>query len=137
MTAFSEAELRYLLGERRLARLATMGPDGTPHVVPVGWSYSAELDAIEIGGHDLARTKKFRDVQRHGRAAVVIDDLASTDPWHPRGIEIRGSAEAVQTPRQLIRIRPERIVSWGIVSNKIGERHARNVTDRRGGRATH
>lgn len=131
MTAFSEDELRYLLGEPRLARVATMGPDGTPHVVPVGWSFNPDLDAIEIGGHDLARTKKFRDVQHHGRAAVVIDDLASIEPWRPRGIEVRGTAEAVETPRQLIRIRPERIVSWGIAGDNIGKRHARDVTESR------
>jgi len=114
MSAFTDDELSYLLGERRLARVATVGAGGTPHVVPVGWSFNAELDAIEIGGHDFTRTKKFRDVQRHGRAAVVIDDLASTEPWRPRGIEVRGPAEAVGAPRPLIRILPERIVSWGV-----------------------
>jgi pyridoxamine 5'-phosphate oxidase family protein len=117
ISAFSEDELSYLQGERRLARLATVGADGTPHVVPVGWSYNAELDAIEIGGRDFARTKKFRDVKRSGRAAVVIDDLASTDPWRPRGLEVRGRAEAIEGPRPLIRIHPDRIVSWGIAAS--------------------
>jgi pyridoxamine 5'-phosphate oxidase family protein len=53
------------------------------------------------------RTKKYPDVERTGRAAIVIDDLASTDPWRPRGIEIRGRAEAIAEPRPLIRIHPE------------------------------
>ena len=112
MSAFIEEELRYLTGERRLARLATVGKDGTPHVAPVGWIYNAELGAIDIGGHDMANTKKYRDVRRTGRAAVVIDDVLP--PWRPRGIEVRGRAEAVNGERQLIRIYPERIVSWGI-----------------------
>ena len=114
MGAFSDEELAYLLGERRLARVATVGKDGTPHVVPVGWSYNAELDTIDIGGRDFERTKKFRDVQRSGRAAVVIDDLASTNPWRPRGVEVRGHAEAVDGARPLIRIHPDRVVSWGL-----------------------
>jgi pyridoxamine 5'-phosphate oxidase family protein len=114
MSVFTDPELEYLTGRRRLARLATIGEDGTPHVVPVGFSYSAEFDAIEIGGRDFAKSKKFRDVQRHDRAAIVIDDLASTDPWRPRGIEIRGRAEAITAPSPLIRIHPQRIVSWGI-----------------------
>jgi pyridoxamine 5'-phosphate oxidase family protein len=114
MTAFTEAELGYLTGERRLGRIATVGPDGTPHVVPVGWSFNREQDAIEVGGHDFATTKKFRDAQRSGRASIVIDDLASVEPWRPRGIEVRGRAEVVETPLPLIRIHPERIVSWGI-----------------------
>ncbi|CAN5589333.1 PPOX class F420-dependent oxidoreductase [soil metagenome] len=114
MSAFTEDELSYLLSERRLGRVATVGADGTPHVVPVGWSFNADLDAIEVGGRDFAETKKFRDVQRRGRAAIVIDDLASTDPWRPRGIEVRGRAEAVARPTPLIRIHPQRIVSWGV-----------------------
>jgi len=127
MSVFTEDELSYLKGSRRLARLATVGADGTPHVVPVGWSFNAELDAIEIGGRDFAATKKFRDVRRHGRAAVVIDDLASTDPWRPRGIELRGRAEAIETPRALIRLHPERIVSWGVDARG---RYARDVVTR-------
>jgi pyridoxamine 5'-phosphate oxidase family protein len=116
MSAFAKDELEYLHDgrERRLARLATVGKDGTPHVVPVGFRYEPEHDSIDVGGHRLERTKKYRDVERTGRAAIVIDDLASTDPWRPRGIEVRGRAEAVSSPRPLIRIHPERIVSWGL-----------------------
>ncbi len=116
MTAFNDAELTYLTGERRLGRVATVGRDGTPHVVPVGWSYNSNHDSIDISGRNLAETKKFRDVARSGRAAIVIDDLASTDPWRPRAVELRGRAEAIQEPAPLIRIHPERIVSWGLGS---------------------
>ena len=114
MSAFTEIEVRYMVGGRQLARLATVGADGTPHVVPVAWIYNAARDTIDVGGYELERTKKFRDVARTGRAAIVIDDLASTDPWHPRGIEVRGLGEAIARPTPLIRIHPERIVSWGL-----------------------
>jgi pyridoxamine 5'-phosphate oxidase family protein len=96
-------------------------------VVPVGWIYNAEHDSIDVGGHDFAKTKKFRDARRSGRAAIVIDDLVSTDPWQPRGIEVRGSAEALDGDRPLIRIHPERVVSWGIESDELGARHSRSV----------
>ncbi len=112
MSAFTEAELTYLQGERRLARLATVSPDGTPHIAPVGWTYNAEYGTIDIGGHSLERTKKYRDVLRTGRAAIVIDDVLP--PWQPRGIEIRGRAEALTDPQPLIRIHPERIIGWGL-----------------------
>ena len=95
MSAFTQNELEYL-GKRRpdrQGRIATVGRDGTPHVVPVGWRLNRELDTIDVGGMDTARTKKFRDVRRSGRAAIVIDDLASIDPWQPRGIEVRGHGE--------------------------------------------
>lgn len=114
MSAFSDAELAYLRGERRLARVATVGKNGTPHVAPVGWSYNEEEDTIDVGGRDFAQSKKYRDVARGGRAAIVIDDLASTDPWRPRAVEVRGRAEAIAEPTPLIRIHPDRVVSWGL-----------------------
>jgi pyridoxamine 5'-phosphate oxidase family protein len=118
MSVFTEAELGYLTGGRKLGRLATVGPDGTPHVVPVGWIYNAARDAIDIGGHELEQSKKFRDVARNGRAAIVIDDLESTDPWRPRAIEVRGRGEAIPMPTPLIRIHPERIISWGLAQGR-------------------
>jgi len=116
VSVFTRVGLRYLAGGRQLGRIATVGADGTPHVVPVGWIYNAARDTIDIGGHELEDTKKFRDIARSGRAAIVIDDLASTDPWHPRGIEIRGRGEAIALPTPLIRVHPERIVSWGLTN---------------------
>jgi pyridoxamine 5'-phosphate oxidase family protein len=126
MEKFTEDERKYL-SERRLGRIATVGKDGTPHVVPVGWRYNPERESIDVGGRDFARTKKFRDARRSGRAAIVIDDLASTDPWRPRGIEVRGRAETLDGDRPMIRIHPERIVSWGIESEDVGKRHSRSV----------
>jgi pyridoxamine 5'-phosphate oxidase family protein len=122
---FTEAELAYLLEERRLARMATVGKDGTPHVVPVLWSHNPAEETIDVTGFDFVRTKKFRDIRRSGRAAIVIDDIASVTPWHVRGIEVRGPAEALEHPRPLIRIHPERVVSWGIDDESL---RARTVT---------
>jgi pyridoxamine 5'-phosphate oxidase family protein len=118
VSAFTEAELRYLTGGRMLGRIATVGADGTPHAVPVGWIYNAASDTIDIGGYELEKSKKFRDVARNERAAIVIDDLKSTDPWRPRGIEVRGRGEAIALPTPLIRIHPERIVSWGLEQSR-------------------
>jgi len=115
MSAFSDTELSYLRGERRLGRIATIGRDGTPHVVPIGmWRYNADLDTIDVGGRDPARRKWFRDVARSGRAAFVVDDLASTDPWRPRAVELRGRAEAIDGPEALVRIHPDHVASWGL-----------------------
>src|SRR5437660_12680493 len=124
MSVFTPAETAYLQGQR-LGRLATVGPDGQPHVVPVGFRYNPGLDTVDIGGHGFTRRKKFRDVRHNGRVAFVVDDLASVDPWMVRGIEIRGEAEILDTGGQdimpdfdpaMFRIRPRRIISWGIES---------------------
>ncbi|HZC27477.1 MAG TPA: pyridoxamine 5'-phosphate oxidase family protein [Actinopolymorphaceae bacterium] len=126
MSDFTAAELGYLRDpERRLGRIATTGKDGMPHVTPTGWSYNAEHDTIDVGGREIERTKKYRDVQRSGRAAIVIDDVLP--PWRPRGIEVRARAEPIDG---LIRLHPLRIVSWGLESTKITDRHARQ-TERR------
>ena len=58
MSPFTPAELAYLQGERRLARLATVGPDGTPHITPVGmWSLDPDRGVVEVTGHDFAATR--------------------------------------------------------------------------------
>jgi pyridoxamine 5'-phosphate oxidase family protein len=121
-------ELGLLGRELEVAAGARVGADGTPHVVPVGmWSHNAELDTIDVGGREFERTKKFRDAAETGRAAIVIDDIASTDPYLPRAVEVRGRAEAIEGLRPLIRIHPERIVSWGLDSHEIGRRNSRGV----------
>ena len=112
MSVFTDQELRYLRGERRLGRLATVGPDGMPHIAPVGWRLDTDAEVIMVTGRNFANTKKFRDVAATGRAAIVIDDVLP--PWQPRGVEVRGHAEVVDAPEPLIRIRPMRIVSWGL-----------------------
>jgi len=122
MSVFSPAEITYLESQR-LARLATAGRDGQPHVVPLAFRYNPETDTIDVGGHDFAQRKKYRDVQHNPRVAIVIDDLASIDPWQPRMIEIRGEAEILPTGGETVgrgfdppmfRIRPKRIISFGI-----------------------
>jgi pyridoxamine 5'-phosphate oxidase family protein len=131
MSAFSDTELAYLRDVHPLARLATVGPDGTPHVMPIGmYQLHESSDAIDTLGHDLQATKKWRDVRRTGRAALVVDDVVP--PWAPRGIEIRGRAEAIDGSTPVIRIYPERIVAWGLNGAALG-RHARDVKNPKDG----
>ena len=122
MADFTAAQLDYLASQR-LGRIATAGTDHKPHVVPTSFRYNAALGTLDIGGHHVATTKKFRDVQANGWAALVVDDLVSTDPWTPRMLEIRGRAEAVATGGEqlgrgfgssFIRLYPEKVNSFGI-----------------------
>jgi pyridoxamine 5'-phosphate oxidase family protein len=126
VSAFTPAEIEYLRGQR-LGRLATIGPRGGPHVVPVGLHYNADLDTIDVGGHGIAQSAKFAHAKAHPQVAFVVDDLASVSPWRPRGIEIRGRAELLPTggaafgrgfDPPIIRIHPRRIVSWGIEAQR-------------------
>lgn len=122
MSAFTPLEIGYLQSQR-LGRLATVGRDCQPHVVPVGFRFNAEQDTIDIGGHGFATRKKYRDVLGNPRVAFVVDDVASVQPWIVRGIEIRGEAEVLRTggkqimssfDDEMFRIRPRRVRSWGL-----------------------
>ena len=124
MSAFTPNELEYLRSQG-LGRLATVGPDGQPHLVPVTFVFNAEEDTIDIGGIDFGATKKWRDAQANPRATFLLDDVLR-DPRRARALEVRGRAEALATgggtinPRfpnfaeEFLRIRPTRIVSWGL-----------------------
>ena len=113
MTVFTDAELEYLAGQR-LARIATASPTGEPEVSPVG--FRADAHGIETGGLDVTKTVRFRNIRSTGRASMVIDDLASVDPWTPRGVKVREAAEIVTDAagRASIRISPDTVWSWGI-----------------------
>ncbi|RFU39159.1 PPOX class F420-dependent oxidoreductase [Actinomadura logoneensis] len=126
-TPFTPAERSYL-ATQNLGRFATVGPDGTPHVRPVGFRLNDD-GTIDIGGPDNAASRKYRNAQAHPEVSFLVDDMTSPDdpdavrPGWGRGVEIRGRAEFVKGEMHigkgffsddLIRIHPKRIISWHI-----------------------
>ena len=121
--ALTSAEISYLESQP-LGRLATIQPDGSPQVKPVGFRYNPELGTVDVTGFKMSASQKYRNVSRDGRAALVIDDIASTQPWRVRFLEIRGRAEAVPgdsdndgdgpSDASVIRLHPGRVLSFGI-----------------------
>jgi len=114
MSHFSELEIAYMHSQK-LGRLATIDKDGAPNVVPVVFKYNSDLDTIDIHGHQLSSSKKFKNIQRDGRVSFVIDDVLP--PWEARGIEIRGTAEGLMAEvaaETLIRVHASHIIAWGI-----------------------
>jgi pyridoxamine 5'-phosphate oxidase family protein len=127
MSVFTPAEIAYIQSQP-IGRVATIGPDGQPHVVPVGFRFNPDQDSIDIGGQaGLTKRKHYRDLVRNNKVAFVIDDIPSFNPWTIRGIEIRGEAEVLAAGGQtiqpffgpdMIRIRAKRILTWGIESRE-------------------
>ena len=127
----TEAERAYLKSQP-LARLATVDASGAPQNNPVGVFLDEESGDILVGGGAMGATRKFRNVQANGRVALVVDDLVSRDPWTVRGLEIRGTAVALEDvdppvpfmSREVIRITPTWVASWGVDPEAPG-RHSR------------
>jgi len=129
-SVFTEAELAYLR-DQGLGRIATVGPDGEPHVTPVTFHYNEEEDAVDIGGISFGGTKKWRDAKQNPHVTLLIDDVIGP-PRRARALEIRGVAELQETggdkinprfPRfapEFFRLRPKRIVAWGIEDEESG-----------------
>jgi pyridoxamine 5'-phosphate oxidase family protein len=120
MSKFTPEEIAYFQSQH-FGRLATVSPKGELHIAPVTFNYNALEDSIDISGYNMTATKKYRDAISHGRVAFLIDDIAPSR--QARVVEIRGRAEAVPESgneiktiytRELLRIRPMRIVTFGL-----------------------
>ncbi|GAC48453.1 hypothetical protein GOACH_05_03220 [Gordonia aichiensis NBRC 108223] len=71
------------LSERHLATLATLRPDGTPHVVAVGFTYDPDTRIARVITRD--GSQKVRNAERGGYAAVSNVD-------GPRWLTLEGTA---------------------------------------------
>ena len=112
MSVFTIAELDYLKSQP-LMRFASASASGRPDVAPVVF----EVDGSDIvtAGFNITHTVRYKNIQSNPRVSVVVDDLASMNPWSPRGIKIIGTAvieESNGSPR--FRISPGVIVSWSL-----------------------
>jgi pyridoxamine 5'-phosphate oxidase family protein len=69
-----------------------------------------------VTGRDFARSRSTATSPAPPRppSSSTIWPAQTTDPWRPRGIEIRGRAETVTEPHELIRIYPDRVIAWGL-----------------------
>ena len=130
---FSQKEVEYIKSQR-LARIATAAPSIAfsrqgedrsiqPDVVPVGFDFDG--DYFYVGGMNILKSTKYKNVVKNNKVAIIIDDLKSVDPWDPRGIRIYGTADVVTRQggymegtghpnSTYIRVKPDKKWSWGI-----------------------
>jgi pyridoxamine 5'-phosphate oxidase family protein len=115
-SVFTAIERAYLQSQR-LARLATVDPHGHPQNSPVGLHYNPATDTIDIIGWNLTASRKYRNATNDPHVALVVDDMPTEGAV--RGIEIRGHARPIPasppaTPHAMIRVHPDRIITWGL-----------------------
>ena len=126
---FSKKEVKYLKSQR-IARISTVSPkDLQPDVSPVGFDCDGEY--FYVGGINLSKTRKYKNVLKNNKVALVIDDLETVNPWTPRAVRIYGTADIVtrqggymdrahssssssSSSPPYIRIRPLKKWSWGV-----------------------
>jgi PPOX class probable F420-dependent enzyme len=118
--------LAAFLAERHLASLTTLRADGSPHVVPVGFSFdtaSCEVRIITFDG-----CQKVANARRGGRAAVSQVDggrwvtlegviRATTDPAEVAAA-VAGYAARYQQPKE----RPDRVALVIVVDRVLASR---------------
>jgi len=139
VSAFTKEEIEYMRSQK-LARLATVGPDGQPHVIPVTFWFNEHEDTIDIGGIAFGAGKKWRDAKKNPKVTFLLDDtFGSGKDRQARALEVRGAAELHETggneinptfpnfAPQFFRIRPTRIVSWGLEEAATGRGFQRNA----------
>jgi len=111
VVSFTEDEVDFLT-QSRLARVATASRDGQPHVVPVVYEFDGL--AFYFAGWNLERSLKFRNILENDKVAMVIDDVVTVCPWRPRGLEVRGVAEAgKEGGHPYVKVMPLAKRSWG------------------------
>jgi pyridoxamine 5'-phosphate oxidase family protein len=98
---FTEPELEFLRSQR-IGRLATVGPSGWPHVVPVMYAFN-DSGAFEFDVDGV----KLRNLTAEPRAAIVVDAMGPK-----RGVTVQGRAELIGTARA--RLTGVRKFSWGL-----------------------
>jgi pyridoxamine 5'-phosphate oxidase family protein len=124
---FSPAEVRFLTRQPR-GHLATIGPNGSPQVKPVGFTYNPALDTIDITGFNMASSAKYRNVRDNPNVAFVVDEVTTAGMDGAHFLEVRGIAETTVGTHDLqghlapevIRIRPRRIVSFNVDPDRPG-----------------
>jgi PPOX class probable F420-dependent enzyme len=91
-----EARCRALLAAARVGRLATVRPDGRPHVVAC--CFAAEGDrvwtAVDAKPKATARLQRLANVRAHPRASLVVDHYE--EDWDALWwVRVDGSAEVL------------------------------------------
>ena len=136
-------DVRSFIASHRVARLATADGGGAPYAVPICYAFDGErvytaidLKPKRVGGRAL---KRVRNILENPQVALVVDDYL--EDWSELAyVMIRGKADILESGEErgraetllrekypqyaemlepgcaVIRITPERVVSWGAVA---------------------
>lgn len=90
----SPAEVDAFLSEQRTCRVATVSPEGAPHVSALWFAW----DGTSLWLYSITRSRRWSELRRDPRIAVVVD--AGEEYGELRGVELSGTAVFVgEAPR--------------------------------------
>ena len=126
-------ELRRFLSDPRLAKVATLKKDGSPHITPVWFDF----DGTHLYLSSSPKTTKVKNIQRDNRVAVTIANEDGSKVAIFEGTaevsEDKGRAKAIAftkrylpadqvdaflkqpmmaEPRVVVTVRPRKTISW-------------------------
>ncbi len=91
----SDEELRVFLDEQRIVQVATIGPRGRPHLVPLWYV----VDGPGLGAWTYAASQKAKNLERDPHATVSIDDGVQ---YHElRGVMMECDVRLERDPEQV------------------------------------
>jgi Pyridoxamine 5'-phosphate oxidase len=90
---FTDAQLAYLVGQR-LGRLATVDHGGAPQNNPVSFRYNPDLGTIDIGGHAMGASRKFRNIAVN----PLVHSSSTTSPPTSHGKSAASRSAATPKP---------------------------------------
>ena len=90
-------EMRSRFASARVARLATLQPDGSPHLVPVTFAVDGDALAFAVDAKPKTtqRLQRIRNIERDPRVSLLVDEYA--DDWSRLWwVRIDGTAQQVE-----------------------------------------
>ena len=102
----SEEEQRELLDTERVVVVATLGPRGWPHLMPL-WYVVRDG---EIWSWTYAKSQKVRNLERDPRATLLVE--TGVDYSELRGVMIEAEAELVRDAERVVEFAKELTVRY-------------------------
>ena len=85
--------MRRLVADARVARLATIDPDGTPNVVPICYALDGDTlySGVDQKPKSTTRLRRLRNIERDPRVMLLVDHYE--DEWEKVWwVRLRGAA---------------------------------------------
>ncbi len=103
----SDAELSAFLQEEKVVTVATLGPNGRPHLMPL-WYVST---GHELSGWTFAKSQKTRNLERDPRATLQVE--AGVEYAELRGAMLECDVELERSPARVAEVGLELFSRYG------------------------